>query len=88
MVLGYEIPEDRDGRLGIGKWVEIFECYGREIAGDCFFKVVRMRIDGTPLHFDMEEVDTQGTRLKPHEGQVVQVNRAKEGIHFTLDLSA
>jgi hypothetical protein len=86
MKQAYEIPAGT-APLDIGNWVEIFEAYADD-TGKNAIRVKRMRVQGRLLTFGRRIARTAGSRpLRPHEGQVVSVEKGSAGIRFNLRLT-
>lgn len=79
----YEIPEAGD-QLSLGHWVEIFEAYG-EADGESAIQVKSMRVGGRLLVFGKEN-GRRNQLLRPHEGQIVFIERQPRVTRFGLRL--
>lgn len=83
MQLHYAIPPEAAQHLGLGKWVEIFEAYGRtDDTGT--LQVISMRIAGKILNFS--EGRHKKSTIKPHEGEVVSIDRDASATRFKIRL--
>jgi hypothetical protein len=82
----YEIPLGWEKHLDIGKWVEILEAYG-EAAGWEPIRVASMRVGGqTVLSGKPRRWKKKGAALRPHEGEIISINRGDETTSFGLRL--
>lgn len=86
--MDYIIPTKTVIPFNLGTHVEIFSAwYEKQSKGPIRVKV--MRVDGKVLCLgtkcsDMKEPIT----LRPHEGDIVSIDRRLEGIHFKIDMAA
>ena len=79
----YEIPEPTE-QLSLGHWVEIFEAYG-EAEGNGAIRVKSMRVAGKLLVFGKRN-GRRNQLLRPHEGQIVSIDRQPRSTRFALRL--
>ncbi len=84
MEKAYQVPSEEAGHLSVGNWVEIFEAYG-EAEGEKAIRVRSMRVGGRILVFANGSPRRGGSRaLRPHEGEVVFIERGPEATRFRL----
>lgn len=84
MAREYEVPTEEVSRIGIGKWVEIFEAYGEPQKREVI-RVKRMRVDGKTVVFAVRRPERrEKSPLHPHEGEIVYIDRGPQETRFRL----
>lgn len=82
----YEIAAAGEETLSVGTWVEIFEAYG-EAEGEKAIRVKSMRVAGKVLIFGGGS-ECRSRLLRPHEGEVIFIDRQPSVTRFGLRLRA
>jgi len=84
----YCIPAAGARHLRVGKWVEIFRACGEE-SGDEPIRVQSMRVEGRVLVFRRGCSDLSEQRaIRPHEGEIVAIDRGSEEVRFRIRLNS
>lgn len=84
----YVIPASGARHLRVGKWVEIFRACGEE-KGEKPIRVQSMRVEGRALVFRRGCSDLPEPRtIRPHEGEVVAIERRPEETRFKIRLDS
>ena len=82
----YEIPPQEGCDLKIGHWVEIFEAYGNAEGSEAI-QVKSMRVAGKTIVFKGDSPATgRSGPLRPHEGQVTQIDQGPDRTRFSIRL--
>jgi hypothetical protein len=81
----YRIPREGGGHLCIGKWVEIFEAYG-QADGEEAIQVKSMRVGGKTFVFAKGGARPGTLPLRPHEGEIVLIDRGTGDTQFSIRL--
>jgi hypothetical protein len=81
----YKIPRDGEKHLSVGTWVEIFEAFG-DSEGEDAIQVQSMRISGKTLVFGKGKAKNGDKALRPHEGEIVLVDRGLSDTQFRIRL--
>lgn len=81
----YRIPREGTNHLSIGNWVEIFEAYG-QADGQEAIQVKSMRIAGKTLVFAKGGPRPGTLPLRPHEGEIVLIDRNPANTEFSIRL--
>jgi hypothetical protein len=81
----YRIPREGASHLNIGNWVEIFEAYGYS-DGQEAIQVKSMRVAGKTLVFAKGGPPPGNLPLRPHEGEIVLIDRTAANTEFSIRL--
>jgi hypothetical protein len=81
----YEIPNNAVHHLGLGAWVEIIEAYDLREETDAI-RVTAMRVGSETIAFS-DKARHLSKPLRPHEGQVIAIEKQSDRTLFRIHLS-
>ena len=81
----YRIPREGASHLHIGNWVEIFEAYG-QVDGQDAIQVKSMRVAGKTLVFSKGGPRPGTQSMRPHEGEIILIDRGPADTQFSIRL--
>jgi hypothetical protein len=81
----YRIPREGASHLSVGNWVEIFEAYGHTDQQDVI-QVKSMRVAGKTLVFGKGGPRPGTLPMRPHEGEIVLIDRGPADTQFSIRL--